>query len=66
MNDFTKEELQLIKSLITTQPEVGTHIEGLGKLMVKLQSLTENYCDHKDGETIYTRTAICSKCENPK
>lgn len=57
MNDFTKEELMLLKRALTHW--VG---ENAGKIIKdKIQSMIDNYCDHKF-EAFTSRTIRCKKC----
>ncbi len=55
MNDFTKDELQELKWMLC---EVG---KGVQPLCYKVQSLIDNYCDHKERE-IYEWVSKCIQC----
>ena len=53
MNDFTKEELKVIMEMYKNGIP-GTYIEGMGHLIIKIQSMIDNYCEHEsDGYTYY-------------
>ena len=45
MNDFTKEELELISDKLGLLP--FSKFEGCGKLCLKIQSMIDNYCEHE-------------------
>lgn len=59
MNDFTKEELKLIIDKLGLLR--FSQFEGCGKLVNKIQSMIDNYCEHMwtdgSGNSIY-----CVKC----
>ena len=62
MNDFTKEELAVLKHSLNTNVD-GYKDPGL---LNKLQSMIDNYCDH-EWENIchgcYLDKIYCHKCE---
>jgi hypothetical protein len=67
MNDFTKEELQIILLDMDTYVEKNTVIKespSHGKLRLKIQSIIDNYCEHEwrcwDDED---NTRECMKCD---
>jgi hypothetical protein len=57
MNEFTKEELEDLRDAVFIS---GKPIE----LYDKLQSLLDNYCEHKKEHVFYTESnmGICKKC----
>ncbi len=68
MNDFTKEELEDIKSkyefLSIIEPYSLEHLKFIRNLTGKIKSMIDNYCEHEFylngcGEGIY---AQCHKC----
>lgn len=56
MNDFTKEELEKLRSAITNYDYCDD------KLHDKLQSLIDNYCEHQETENIGGWVWKCVKC----
>ncbi len=57
MNEFTKEELYSLESTIKTV-RAYTDIELWDEeLLIKIQSLIENYCEHK-----WINATYCEKC----
>ena len=64
MNDFTKEELQIIIDKFSLL--YFSEFIGCGALFVKIQSMIDNYCEHSDQWGCGTcRTFICEneKCD---
>ena len=59
MNDFTKEELETILKLIINDP-----MKYHDALESKLESLINNYCDHKWDNSCCgcTKGVYCEKC----
>jgi hypothetical protein len=59
MNDFTKEELEILQKAMNYW--AGEHA---GKVIKnKIQSMIDNYCEHDCKETIFkVATTSCSKC----
>jgi len=55
MNDFTKEELEMLSH----------HDNMTEELHVKIQSMIDNYCEHE--ETYYSSgdNIVCSHCHRP-
>ena len=67
MNDFTKEELEIIIKIYEYGGPVGTYIEGMGHLINKIQSMIDNYCEHSSSTSSCIKIdgvslLICSKC----
>jgi hypothetical protein len=66
VNDFTKEELQIILKMHDNLT-VGTHIEGMGHVTMKISSMIDNYCDHPEAyRMMYGATILdyCDKCKH--
>ncbi len=68
MNDFTKEELQII--LLEMNISINRHKELLKvapsyqSLKDKIESMFDNYrCDHKSDGTVYTSNPPQNKCK---
>ena len=68
MNDFTKEELSILKNGIQylsdrTSLSEG-YLEAHNALEVKIQSMLDNYCEHTPSDAHYEqfRWHLCSKC----
>lgn len=68
MNDFTKEELEFLKHSVrehykNNRPIKGsTYMDVWAKMIKKIQSMIDNYCEHEcsgDGECL---TKICHRC----
>ena len=74
MNDFTKEELQIILLDMDTYVEWTSSLkesDNHRELRYKLQSMIDNYCEHsKDVWPLYTANGdlpcagICYECNN--
>lgn len=65
MNDFTKEELNLINNALCTYLTGVSPIE-MEHLQEKIQSMIDNYCAHDYKETIWQcQVTACSKCGFP-
>lgn len=63
MNDFTKEELVEMSVGIAWWLE-GDCCEFNSKLIDKLQSMIENYCEHESAHIDYNHQALrCNQCE---
>lgn len=63
MNDFTKEELLEIYGLLEylyCDPELC--IDPNTKLLIKIQSMIDNYCEH-ELERFNSFRDICTKCK---
>lgn len=54
MNEFTKDELIIIKKCL--------EYRGTAKLVKKTQSIIENYCEHECNGEIEIFVDTCSKC----
>jgi hypothetical protein len=64
MNDFTKEELQILSEYLDYPIEeiAGCERNRL-QLVLKIQSMIDKYCDHDWNETFSEREYFrCSKC----
>jgi hypothetical protein len=61
MNDFTKEELKILKAALG---EI-MFFEQTPRLLTKLQSMIDNYCDHslKEVKTPFFDSIRCEKCK---
>lgn len=70
MNDFTKEELELLKycalrcKLYDKQSQ--DLFNDLDQSLIKIQSMIDNYCEHDFGYKDIGRVEICGKCEKIK
>lgn len=67
MNDFTKEDLLEIYGLLEhhySDPQLCFNPNP--KLLIKIQSMIDNYCDHEleDWALMDNNQKICIKCEN--
>lgn len=65
MNDFTKEELEDIENGLGWLCEHNPfHKVEIGKLMSKLKSMIDNYCEHtpSDAHPEQFRWKLCEKC----
>lgn len=63
MNDFTIEELFMIRSLINSNdPKLLTSSEKAILVQSKIQSMIDNYCDAHDWEDDGSLMACCKKC----
>ena len=70
MNEFTKEELNMLKGGISLWMEEisfqeTSHDDPYPKLLQKLKSIIEDYCDHTWKEIYegkYKRISKCTKC----
>jgi hypothetical protein len=65
MNDFTKEELKIIRNLINNLDEkMLTWNDEVILVQSKLQSMIDNYCEHQWVFYIspYGNVVRCSKC----
>lgn len=61
MNDFTKEELQVMLTIYENLT-IGTVIEGMGRTIIKIQSMIDNYCK-RDAFIKENRNSIRQICE---
>lgn len=59
MNDFTKEEL---KSIMYCVKQMKIHIDGYNPLKSKIQSMIDNYCEHKN-KCVNGAKLVCEDCE---
>ena len=55
MSDFTKEELGIIYCNLAINPKTKD-------ILIKLQSMFNNYCEHKETENIGGWVWKCVKC----
>ncbi len=63
MNDFTKEELELICQFFNIAIEDFQEPDETYKLRDKIQSMIDNYCEHTWQEIFNERTySQCKKC----
>lgn len=67
MNDFTKDELQSLKFHVDTSLAQDDDTEGL---MIKIQSLIDNYCDCTEIKTLKDIDGVeivdyCANCGRP-
>jgi len=58
MNDFTKEELQNLLGMAKSIP-IDDNI-----LILKLESLIDNYCEHRSTTTATGKYCQCDNCGN--
>lgn len=69
MNDFTKEELQIIlDSIDAIGASLNVYNKKLGSLCKKVSSMIENYCDHINDQRFNIfplpgNPKLCEKCE---
>lgn len=70
MNDFTKEELINIEKALYKQLPCGEDASSLAsKLILKLQSMIDNYCEHECIHEFKRREMnidLCEKCKSFK
>ena len=63
MNDFTKEELEDIENGLGWLCEYNPfHKVEIGKLMTKVKSMIDNYCEHEKVVPNYGPNTQCDKC----
>jgi hypothetical protein len=67
MNDFTKEELEMLRKLTFQHVNQFRENSGCIELMRKIRFMIENYCEHNGdlvcnlfGDDVY----LCSKCKH--
>ena len=60
LNDFTKEELEIIRWYL--QKEIPTPHESHIDLLLKIQSMIRNYCKHAP-DYYQQNNIFCSKCD---
>ena len=64
MNDFTKDELIMIKRLTLQHVNQFRENSDCIDLMRKIQSLIDNYCDHEDSyEDFSYNPTRCKECD---
>jgi hypothetical protein len=70
MNDFTKEELEeIIEWMYEAEAEHSVHAEKVlehNPLYRKIQSMIDNYCDHKKYVENLVTGFVCEKCGKPE
>ena len=63
MNDFTKEELEQIKSWADLIRKMATDVSVHRSLLKKLEIMIDNYCEHESARIDYDHQALrCNKC----
>lgn len=66
MNDFTKEELQIIlldmDTYINLNKSILKESPSHGQLRLKIQSMIDNYCDHEHEGDFHVCVDKCKKC----
>ena len=64
MNDFTKDELESIKSWGEVYTEFGNSwTDKINRALIdKIQSLIDNYCEHKNVVPNYDCKTQCENC----
>lgn len=70
MNEFTKDELHLLASLVfvrwlnsLTDPLLRSKIELFKNLQTKIESMIEKYCEHQESEANHNYEVMrCKKC----
>ena len=62
MNDFTKEELIMLKRLTLQHVNQFRQNSDCIELMSKIQSMIDNYCEHDSAINIGEAPMICKKC----
>ena len=69
MNDFTREELESLESTIKNM-RIYTEIDNYDEdLMIKIQYLIDNYCEHECAHEFkreLMQIDLCDKCKNFK
>lgn len=69
MNDFTKDELQIIHLDMCTyvqQNKILKESPSHKALRDKVEAMIDKYCEHDCKDTIFIRTVTaCSKCDYP-
>jgi len=65
MNDFTKEELEDIENGLGWLCEHNPfHTVEIGKLMTKVKSMIDNYCDHSEEYEDFNYSPMrCKECK---
>lgn len=58
MNDFTKEELEYLFNIVLYQSAENSN----EKVINKIQSLIDNYCEHEEDTHCYASVYACTKC----
>ena len=70
MNDFTKDELKFINMILAWHGDVPPKIditEQLDTMMIKIQYMINNHCDHDWDDAKNQRKYFrCSKCRKAK
>ncbi len=65
MNDFTKEELQIIVDCVKGFAwDCEANIDTTCKLKAKIQSMIDNYCEHIHGGEAEIFVDVCNKCDS--
>lgn len=66
MNDFTKDDLLRMKNAIEYQSDLmhypSKDVDACNQLSHKIQSLIDNYCEHKNTECAGGWTYKCTDC----
>ena len=64
MNDFTKEELELLKKCIWLADAANgaCRVEKVQELEIKVQSMIDNHCEHESSEPRLVLVKNCVKC----
>lgn len=67
MNDFTKEELEILHSAIEYWIKnialPGSKVSPV--IIKKIQSMIDNYCDHEKNNSSLVMAIVCVKCDKP-
>ena len=66
MSDFTKEELKIIRNLINNLDEkMLTWSESVILVQSKIQSMIDNYCEHKQSGEVrdVDFIKVCTQCK---
>ncbi len=62
MNDFTKEELEKLGDIIDDMHGGCIRYESSAELRKKIQSMIDNYCEHKNQYTDGSYFSGCADC----
>lgn len=63
MNDFTKEELELIHTCVESDYYHSNWSKSMYEPLInKIQSMIDNYCEHKEFTEHQSNCSICDNC----
>lgn len=64
MNDFTKEELNILHEFLDTACELYSEPDSTYSLRDKIQTMIDNYCEHEGSEPKLVLVKNCVKCNS--